>query len=94
MAYVRSDGSFLYLDVPYAEFYVPKYYFEDGYKCAEDFGSTIKTIGIMDVGIFEGETLKEMKVLNIPSLIELYVTALLKGLFIYLLLPQAITLMV
>ena len=74
MAYVRSDGSFLYLDVPYAEFYIPKYYFEDGYKCAEDFGSTIKTIGIMDVGIFEGEKLKEMKVLNIPSLIELYVT--------------------
>lgn len=73
MNYFRSDGKFIYLDAEYAEFYIPKYYFEDTNKFAEDAGNVIKSLGIFDVGIFESGKLKEMKVLNLPTWIDLFV---------------------
>ena len=48
MDYFRSDGQFTYLNKPYAEFYIPQSYFES--KFAEDQGTSIKVMGIFNVG--------------------------------------------
>lgn len=74
MGYLRSDGKFIYLDAPYCEFYIPKYYFESTGGFAEDYGSKIHALGVFDVGIFENDKLKEMKVLNLPTWTDFYVT--------------------
>lgn len=74
MGYFTSDDNFIYLDAPYAEFYIPLYYFDESARFAEDTGSIIKSLGVFDVGFFEGETLKEMRVLNLPSRIEFFVS--------------------
>lgn len=73
MAYFRSDGKYIYLEAEYAEFYIPKMYFESTSKFAEDSGNVIKALGVFDVGIFESGKLKEMKVLNIPTWIDLFI---------------------
>ena len=73
MSYFKSDGKFIYLDTQYVEFYIPKYYFESTGNFAEDNGSFIRVLGIFDIGIFENGKLKEMKVLNLPTWIELFV---------------------
>lgn len=74
MKYFRSDGNYIYLDIDYAEFYIPKFYFDVTQRLAEDKGSTIECLGVFDVGIFENGKLKEMKVLNLPTWIDLFVT--------------------
>ena len=74
MSYFKSDGKFIYLDAPYCEFYVPKYYFESTGGFAEDYGSKIRGIGVFDVGFFENDKLKEMRVLNIPTWTDFFVS--------------------
>lgn len=74
MNYFKSDNKYIYLEAEYAEFYIPKYYFESTGGFAEDLGSIVKALGVFDVGIFESGKLKEMKVLNIPTWIDLFVT--------------------
>lgn len=71
--YFRSDKRFIYLEKPYCEFYIPMKYFDGVAGFATDFGSTIKTMGVFDVGFFENDQLKEMRVLNLPSWITVYV---------------------
>lgn len=73
MAYFKSDGKFIYLEAEYAEFYIPKYYFDVTSKFAEDAGNIVKALGVFDVGIFESGKLKEMKVLNLPTWIDFFV---------------------
>lgn len=73
MSYFKSDGQYIYADAHCIEFYIPKYYFEKSSNFAEDNGSIIKVLGVFDIGILSNGTLKEMKVLNIPTTIELYV---------------------
>ena len=73
MQYFRTDGEYIYLEAEYAEFYVPKSYFEDTSKFAEDAGVVIKALGVFDVGFFVGGQLKETKVLNIPTMIDIFV---------------------
>ena len=73
MAYFKSDGKYIYLEAESAEFYIPKYYFEDGGNFAEDNGDIVKAIGIFDVAIFENGKIKEMKVMNLPAWINLFV---------------------
>lgn len=74
MTYFKSDGKFIYLDAPYAEFYIPDYYFKNN-AFAEDYGSKIRGIGVFDVGFFDNDQkLTEMRVLNLPTWIDLYVT--------------------
>lgn len=73
MTYFRSDGKFIYLEAEYAEFYIPKYYFESTGGFAEDLGAIVKALGVFDVGIFESGKLKEMKVLNLPTWIDFFV---------------------
>ena len=73
MDYFRDDGKFICLEAPYAEFYIPKYYFENGF--ADDIGSIIKTLGIMNVGFFDSSgKLLEIRVLNLPTKIDLFIS--------------------
>lgn len=69
----KSDGSFIYLTSPYCEFYIPQAFFKSSAGFAEDRGDTIRGIGLFDVGIFSDGKLVEMRTLNIPTWIELYV---------------------
>ena len=74
----KADGDFIYLDTQYCEFYIPMYYFDStsqSRKFAEDFGDTIKTLGIFNVGIFKDGKLTDMKTLNIPTMITIYVSS-------------------
>lgn len=70
--YFRSDGSYIYLEADSAEFYIPKSYFETTGGFAEDKGDIIQVLGIFDVGIFKDGKLLEMKVLNIPTWIDIF----------------------
>ena len=69
----KSDGHFIYLQSPYCEFYIPQSFFKSAAGFAEDRGDTIRGIGLFDVGIFSDGKLVEMKTLNIPTWIEMYV---------------------
>ena len=70
MEYFRSDGQFIYLNKPYAEFYIPQSYFES--KFAEDQGTSIKVMGIFNVGFFENDKLTAIKVINLPTWIHIF----------------------
>lgn len=67
----KDDGKYFYLDIEYAEFYIPMYYFEN--KWARELSDTIQSFAVFNIGIFEHGTLKEMKLLNIPSQMDFYV---------------------
>lgn len=69
----RSDGDNIYLDTSYCEFYIPMYYFDSSKKFAEDFNDTIKVLGIFNVGIFDNGKFKEMRTLNLPTMITINV---------------------
>lgn len=73
MGYFKSDNKYIYLDTSYAEFYIPKYYFESSGSLAEDRGSVIKGLGLFEVGFFENDKLKEMRILNLPTWTEFFV---------------------
>lgn len=73
MGYFKSDNKYIYLDTPYAEFYIPKYYFDSSGSLAEDKGSIIKGLGLFEVGFFENGKLKEMRALNLPTWTEFFV---------------------
>ena len=73
MAYFRSDGNFIYLEAEYAEFYIPKYYFDETGKFAQEHGEIIHSIGLFDVGFFKGGKLEEMKVFNLPTWVDFFV---------------------
>ena len=72
--YFRSDGNVIYLKSPYCEFYIPEDYFKDNMRFAEDRGSMIKVLGIFNVGFFVDGKLTEIRTLNAPSWIEVYVS--------------------
>lgn len=73
MSYFKSDDNFIYLNAPYAEFYIPMEYFDDSMKFAEDMGQTIKVMGIFDISIFMSDSDKRDELFKIPTMIELYV---------------------
>ena len=72
-SYFRSDQKFIYLERPYCEFYIPMDYFDTSGKFAEDAGQVIKVLGIFNIGFYENGQLEEMKILNLPSWINVYV---------------------
>lgn len=75
MEYFKSDGTYIYLNAPLAEFYIPMYYFDESEGgFAVNNGSTISTIGIFDVSIKndKGEVIKN-SVFNVPTNIVLHV---------------------
>jgi hypothetical protein len=69
----KIDGNFIYLTAPYCEFYIPQSFFKSSGNFAEDRGEIIRGIGLFNVGIFSDGKLVEMKTLNIPTWIEMYV---------------------
>jgi hypothetical protein len=71
--YFTNKNGFIYLDADYAEVYIPKYYFDNN-KFAEDFGTKVSTIGLLVVGFGKNGTITEKKILNLPTLIELFIT--------------------
>lgn len=71
--YFRSDDKYIYLESEAAEFYIPNSYFEESSKFAENLHTSIKCLGVLNVGIFEGGQIKEFKLLNLPTWIELFV---------------------
>lgn len=74
MSVFRSENGNIYLDSQYCEFYIPMYYFDGAHgKFAVDNGNTINVLGIFNVGIFEKDQLKEMRVLNLPTFITINV---------------------
>jgi hypothetical protein len=69
----KSDGQFIYLESPYCEFYIPKYYFENNIF-AEDYGSKIHCIGVFDVTFFgSNNEILEHRLLNLPTWIDIFV---------------------
>ena len=73
MGVFRSDGSFIYLDASYCEFYIPMYYFDTTRRFAEDLNDRVSVLGIFNVGIFNNGKLIEMKTMNLPTMISLFV---------------------
>ena len=73
MSVFRSDGNFIYLDIPYCEFYIPMYYFDTTKRFAEDLSDKIDVLGFFNVGIFENGKLKELRTLNLPTRIIIFV---------------------
>ena len=69
----KTEGDIIYLTAPYCEFYIPQAFFNMAGGFAVDYGEIIKGIGLFDVGIFSNGKLVEMKILNIPTWIEMYV---------------------
>lgn len=73
MGVFRSDGKYIYLNEPYCEFYIPMEYFNPNLDFSTDLSDRIRTFGFFNVGIFENGTLKELKILNLPVIIEIFV---------------------
>lgn len=73
MSVFRSDGNYIYLDAPYCEFYIPMYYFDTTRRFAKDLSDKIQVLGFFNVGIFENGKLKDMKTLNLPTMIDINV---------------------
>lgn len=71
--YFKKDNQYIYLTKPYAEFYIPEYYFDGEGGFATDMGTSIRTLGIFNIGFFENGNLKEWKVMNIPTWVDLYI---------------------
>ena len=69
----RADEDYIYLNVPYCEFYIPTEYFAMGKKFAEDFTDKIHTIGLFNIGIFEDDKLVDVKVFNVPIYLDIMV---------------------
>ena len=73
MDFFSSDGSFIYLEKPYCEFYIPISYFEDTSGFATDKGDILSVFGIFDISFFENGTVTDRKIMNIPTFIDLFV---------------------
>lgn len=69
----RADEDYVYLNVPYCEFYIPTEYFAMGKKFAEDFTEKIHVIGLFNVGIFEDGKLVDVRVFNVPVYLDINV---------------------
>lgn len=73
MKYFSENGKAIVLEAPYCEIYLPMNYFTGANGFATDLGNTISTLGIFNIGFFENGNLKEMKISNVSTLVELYV---------------------
>lgn len=62
----RSDGTDIFLNTDYLEFYIPDYYFSENCKYAVDYGATIESFGIFGIGIFDKDKFKKISLLKIP----------------------------
>lgn len=67
----HTDDTFIYLSIPYCEFYIPLFYFDKQFAVTGV--DRVTVFGIFNVGIFEGDKLKELRTMNIPTTIDLFV---------------------
>lgn len=67
----RNDGTDIFLDCDYIEFYIPEYYFAESCGYAVDYGAVVETFGIFGVGIFNKGKMTDLKRIQIPMKIEL-----------------------
>lgn len=72
MEYFSMDNMYIYAHTSSIEFYIPMSYFDDKSKFAENKKDTINVLGVFDVGIFDNGKLIDMKVLNLPTWIEIF----------------------
>lgn len=69
---IIKDG-YIVLNCPYAEFYVPKYFLQDG--LAEDAGEYFKSFGLFYIRAFSSlDKPDEFEILNLPSTINFFPT--------------------
>lgn len=67
----HGDDDYIYLTIPYCEFYIPVFYFDRGF--ALDNVDRLTVFGIFNIGVFENGKLLEMRIMNIPSTIDMFV---------------------
>ena len=73
MEYFKDDGSDIILEAEYCEIYIPMDYLDNN-RFAEDLGTIIRTFGVFELRFFDANgNPSEMKVLNIPTSIDLNV---------------------
>lgn len=77
-----SDDTYIYLNTPYAEAYIPEYLFDPDDKegaTAREYGTGFEVLGIFNIRFFYNEDYDREKTavdtLNIPSIIETYPTS-------------------
>lgn len=69
--HVKLEDGYLVLNCPYAEFYVPKKYLEDG--MAVDNGESFKSLGVFYIRTFSSKDKpNELEVLKLPGMIYMY----------------------
>lgn len=75
MGHFRSDKKNIYLESPYAEFYIPLSYFSGNVQSfAEDRGQTIHVFGVFNVAFFDASyKLIEKRLMNLPTWIDVNV---------------------
>lgn len=72
MEYFKKHDGAIWLEAPYAEIYIPKEYFNSS-DFAENFGDTIKTIGLLHISFFSNGKVTENRILNVPTYTTLFV---------------------
>ena len=73
MSIFKIQGDDICLDTQYCEFYIPMYYFDTTSKFAEDLNDKIRVLGVFNVGIFTNGKLSKMEILNLPTMITIFV---------------------
>ena len=73
MGHFRSDGTNIFLNDQYCEFYIPMYYFDTTKRFAEDLSDKIQVLGIFNVGFFQNNKMTELRTLNLPTMITIQV---------------------
>lgn len=73
MNHFREDERYIYLLDDYMEFYIPSEFFSATKRYAEECNGYINTFGLINVGIFQQGKLQEIKLMNNPYTVKIYV---------------------
>ena len=67
----HEEDEYIHLTIPYCEFYIPMYYYDRQF--AVDNVDTVSAFGIFNIGVFQGDKLLEMRIMNIPSTVDFFI---------------------
>lgn len=70
--YLKASGEFFVFTGEECRVYIPEEYFEK--RLAEDFGSSLMVLGLLDVALFKGDKMVSKHTLNLPTMITMYPT--------------------
>ena len=73
MDHFREDDRYIYLLDDYMEFYIPSDFFSPTKRYAEECNGYINSFGLFNVGLFQQGKLVEMKLMNNPYTVKIYV---------------------